>query len=119
VLPKHSAVVFVHGCFWHRHPGCPHASTPATRQGYWLPKFKRTIERDRKNQAELRRRGWNVIVVWECELREPDKLSQRLTSFFNTQQHFCSKGPQSLLMAAEQQAIYHSTKDQIEPVESE
>jgi DNA mismatch endonuclease, patch repair protein len=85
VLPKHKAVIFIHGCFWHRHPGCSRASTPATRKGYWLPKFGRTVERDKRNQDELHRAGWNVIVVWECELRDMDRLSMvlpnRITTF--------------------------------------
>lgn len=67
VLPKRRTVVFVHGCFWHRHQDCPHATTPASRREYWLPKFKRTVDRDRKNQEELQESGWNVVVVWECE----------------------------------------------------
>jgi len=79
VLPKHASVVFVHGCFWHRHPGCPRATIPATHQDYWLPKFKRTVERDKRNQIELRRLGWRVAVVWECELRDLDQLAKRLT----------------------------------------
>ena len=78
VLTKHRTIVFVHGCFWHRHPGCPRASTPATRREYWLPKFRRTRERDHRNGKELRRNGWKVIIVWECELRDPDKLAKRL-----------------------------------------
>lgn len=78
VLPKHRTVLFVHGCFWHRHPGCPRASTPAVKPDYWLPKFARTIERDRQNQEELRKRGWNVIVVWECELKNTLALKHRL-----------------------------------------
>jgi DNA mismatch endonuclease (patch repair protein) len=69
VLPKRRTVIFVHGCFWHRHPGCSRATTPSSSQEYWLPKFRRTIERDKKNQDELRRQGWNVIVVWECEVK--------------------------------------------------
>lgn len=69
VLPKRRTVIFVHGCFWHRHPGCSRATTPASNQEYWLPKFRRTMERDAKNQDELRRQGWNVIVVWECEVK--------------------------------------------------
>jgi len=74
VLPKHRAVVFVHGCFWHRHQGCPHATTPASRQEYWLPKFRRTMERDQRNQNELRQQGWKVVVVWECEMKNASSL---------------------------------------------
>ncbi len=85
-LPKHSTVIFVHGCFWHRHPGCPHATTPVTHQDYWLPKFKRTVERDKRNQRELRELGWKVIIVWECELRNLDRLAQRLASAITARQ---------------------------------
>lgn len=110
VLPKYSAVVFVHGCFWHRHPRCAEATTPGTRQVYWLPKFKRTIERDRENQRELRRRGWNVIVVWECELREPHQVVQRLISDLTARQLRYYDMPSSLQMAAEAQAPYRNSE---------
>ena len=78
VLPKHRAVIFVHGCFWHRHPGCPRTRTPATRQDYWVPKFERTVQRDQQNQRKLRLLGWNVLTVWECELKEADALADKL-----------------------------------------
>jgi DNA mismatch endonuclease (patch repair protein) len=70
VLRKHHAVVFVHGCFWHRHPGCRHATTPSSRSDFWNNKFARTVERDRRKAAELANAGWNVITVWECELEK-------------------------------------------------
>ena len=108
VLPKHSSVVFVHGCFWHRHPGCINATTPASNQKYWLPKFKRTLERDRKNQIELSRLGWNVIVVWECELREPDLLANRLIEEITVPKRPYSQDLPSTLMAAETQETYRS-----------
>ena len=119
VLPKYSTVVFVHGCFWHRHPRCPQATTPATRQEYWLPKFKRTMERDRRNERELRRRGWNVIVVWECELRQLDKLAQRLTIAVTGQQYRYCQPPESVQIAAEAQAAYRSSENQSQPENSE
>jgi DNA mismatch endonuclease (patch repair protein) len=78
VLPKYRTVIFVHGCFWHRHPGCKRASTPATRKDYWLPKFERTLKRDKRNQAGLRRLGWKVVVIWECQTRNSEKLTLRL-----------------------------------------
>ncbi|MGE4549935.1 MAG: very short patch repair endonuclease [Opitutales bacterium] len=68
VLPKHQAVVFVHGCFWHRHNGCAKATMPATRVGFWREKFERNVARDLTNQAELKNLGWCVIVLWECEI---------------------------------------------------
>lgn len=69
VLPKYGAVIFVHGCFWHRHPKCRYATTPATRQAFWQEKFEANIQRDRRDQAALRQAGWRVFVVWECALR--------------------------------------------------
>jgi DNA mismatch endonuclease (patch repair protein) len=78
VLPRFRTVVFVHGCFWHRHPRCSRATTPATNQEYWLPKFERTVVRDQRIQAELRALGWNVIVVWECELKDIAMIKNRL-----------------------------------------
>ncbi|MBG31356.1 MAG: very short patch repair endonuclease [Opitutae bacterium] len=68
VLTKHQAVVFVHGCFWHRHAGCAKATMPATRVNFWREKFERNVSRDLRNQAELQDLGWRVIVLWECEI---------------------------------------------------
>lgn len=68
VFPRHRAAVFVHGCFWHRHPGCPKASTPATREDFWQKKFAENTARDRRNIDQLQLAGWRVLVVWECEL---------------------------------------------------
>lgn len=78
VLPKHNLAIFVHGCFWHRHERCPRATTPSSNRDYWLPKFERTVVRDRKNRSALRRQGWRVAVVWECELKNAEKLIRRL-----------------------------------------
>lgn len=70
VLPKYRAVVFVHGCFWHRHPGCRYTTTPSTNAAFWGPKFADTMVRDERNHALLRTAGWRVAVVWECALRQ-------------------------------------------------
>lgn len=69
VLPRWGCVVFVHGCFWHRHRGCRFATTPASNARFWQKKFDANVERDRRNTAALRRLGWRVIVVWECSIR--------------------------------------------------
>ncbi|WP_425059921.1 very short patch repair endonuclease [Sporomusa carbonis] len=69
VLAKYKAIVFVHGCFWHQHPNCREATMPATRLEYWRPKLMRNIERDQSNMEKLRKMGWRVFTVWECELR--------------------------------------------------
>ncbi len=78
VLPRLRTVIFVHGCFWHRHARCRYATTPATRRAFWLEKFERNVERDRRTAAALRRLGWSVITVWECQLRRPEKVRGRL-----------------------------------------
>jgi DNA mismatch endonuclease (patch repair protein) len=78
VLPKYRTVVFVHGCFWHRHSGCPYAYAPNSRTEFWSQKFADNVARDRGAAAELRALGWQVLVAWECELRDTRKLSRRL-----------------------------------------
>lgn len=68
VLPKYKTVIFIHGCFWHRHPYCSKATTPKTNAEFWQAKFNRNVANDKKHYAELEAQGWNVIVIWECEL---------------------------------------------------
>ena len=68
VLPKYRAVIFVHGCFWHRHEGCKIASTPKSNTAFWLEKFARNVERDGRVASKLTSLGWRVFVAWECEL---------------------------------------------------
>ncbi len=68
MLPKYQAVVFVHGCYWHRHPGCKDATTPKTNVSFWTEKFAENLERDRRVERQLGEQGWRVLVVWECEL---------------------------------------------------
>ena len=70
VFRRFRAVCFVHGCFWHRHAGCPYATTPDTRARFWKSKFLANVERDQRNRRDLLRAGWRVAVVWECELRK-------------------------------------------------
>jgi DNA mismatch endonuclease (patch repair protein) len=81
VLPKYKTVIFVHGCFWHRHACEAGQSTPATRVEYWNAKFARNVERDRLNLRRLRRMGWRVLVVWECQLKDKKSLARRVTRF--------------------------------------
>lgn len=69
--------VFVHGCFWHRHEGCRRATTPKTNREYWIPKFARNVERDRRKEEALIALGWNVVTVWECEVENPEALAAR------------------------------------------
>ncbi len=72
VFPKYRAVVFVHGCFWHRHKGCRYATTPATRPEFWQAKFEANVARDEHVKTELLKSGWRVGTVWECSLRTAD-----------------------------------------------
>ena len=69
VLPKYKTVIFVNGCFWHKHD-CPRFVWPSSNTDYWIPKIQRNVERDISNYAELSKLGWHVIVVWECELKK-------------------------------------------------
>lgn len=81
VLPKYHTVIFVNGCFWHKHD-CSRFVWPSSNEDYWIPKITRNVERDLKNHQILREQGWRVVVVWECELKEKcfqgamDKLVQ-------------------------------------------
>ena len=113
VLPKYSMVIFIHGCFWHRHKGCKEATMPATRQDYWIPKFQRTVERDKRNQKELQRLAWNVIVVWECELKDVNSLSYRLMKTISSSMPHYSQDLAIFKIAAEAQEPYHDIKPNV------
>jgi len=78
VLPRLKTVIFVHGCFWHRHRGCRYATTPKSRRAFWQAKFDANVARDRRVSASLRHLGWSVITVWECQLRKPERVVSRL-----------------------------------------
>lgn len=72
VLPRWKTVLFVHGCYWHRHPGCRKATTPSSNVEFWAKKFRQNVERDARNIRDLLEAGWRVGVVWECAIgREP------------------------------------------------
>ena len=77
VLPRHSAVVFVHGCFWHQHPGCRDATRPKTRSAFWAEKFAQNQLRDERQIAALLAADWRVLIVWECALKT---VSERETA---------------------------------------
>jgi DNA mismatch endonuclease (patch repair protein) len=70
VLKKYNTVIFIHGCFWHRHPGCKDATTPKTRTGFWESKFKKNVQNDIINIEALRQTGWQVIILWECQIEK-------------------------------------------------
>ena len=78
VLKKYNTVIFVHGCYWHRHKGCKNATTPKTNTAFWLKKFDKNKENDKKKAAMLKELGWNLQVIWECETSHPDILNKKL-----------------------------------------
>ena len=78
VLPRHRLALFVHGCFWHRHEGCNLTQRPVRNAQFWEDKFRRNVERDETSRKALKRLGWRVAVIWECETRNPTKLAARL-----------------------------------------
>lgn len=78
VFPKHRLAVFVHGCFWHCHPGCRISHVPKTRTEYWTQKFARNVDRDRRNEDALKDLGWRVLVVWECEVADKEAVARKL-----------------------------------------
>lgn len=79
VLPRYQTVIFVHGCFWHRHKGCSEATTPKTRAAWWRKKFEGNTTRDNRVARALRRQGWRVVTVWECQIRKnPGGVAARL-----------------------------------------
>lgn len=78
VFPRHRLVIFVHGCFWHRHDDCKLASTPKTRVDFWKKKFDNNVKRDVQVRENLERAGWRVETVWECETRDTIRIEQQL-----------------------------------------
>lgn len=72
VLPRYRLCIFIHGCYWHRHPGCKYATTPRSREEFWRLKFQQNIDRDTKNRKALLEQGWRVFEIWECGIRRPE-----------------------------------------------
>jgi DNA mismatch endonuclease (patch repair protein) len=85
VFPRLRCVLFVHGCFWHRHQNCPATTTPKDNAEYWGAKFERNVERDHAAARELRALGWQVLVIWECQTRNAPQLRQKLKRFLDRQ----------------------------------
>jgi DNA mismatch endonuclease, patch repair protein len=81
VFASRKKVVFVHGCFWHAHARCSLSNMPKSRKAYWRAKFDRNKQRDRSNRRLLKRRGWQVLVVWECETKDIVALAGRVASW--------------------------------------
>jgi len=97
VLPKYKTVIFVHGCFWHRHENCKFASTPKTRKEFWENKFNENMKRDKNNFKELKKLNWNLLVIWECETKNINLLIKKVSSKIgNIQLSNSNPGPRSI-----------------------
>ena len=83
VLPKYKTVIFVHGCFWHRHENCKYATTPKTREEFWNNKFRSNAERDLEIQENIKNIEWRSVVIWECETKNIDNLKEKIIDVFN------------------------------------
>jgi DNA mismatch endonuclease (patch repair protein) len=83
VLARHRAVIMVHGCFWHRHRACKYAYSPKSRREFWTAKFRKNQLRDKRTESALRKLGWRVLVVWECETSDQHELIHKLQRFLS------------------------------------
>ena len=96
VLPRLRTVVLVHGCFWHRHRGCPFAYVPKSRGDFWTCKFEINVRRDERVKKDLETLGWRVVTIWECELRDQARLRRRLSSLLaRPTQHALRRRPRA------------------------
>ena len=87
VFPSRRKIIFVHGCFWHGHPCRGEPRLPKTNREYWVPKIARNAERDRNHLSDLDRLGWDVLTIWECELKDKGGLESRLRRFLDSDGH--------------------------------
>jgi len=81
VMAKHRSVIFIHGCFWHGHKNCPRSRRPTSNKAFWIEKLDKNIERDRLQMRQLRRLGWKVLVIWQCEVGDQEKIRRKLNRF--------------------------------------
>jgi DNA mismatch endonuclease (patch repair protein) len=86
-LPGSRKIIFVHGCFWHQHanPSCKVAHSPRSNLQYWKPKLERNAKRDLEHRANLSAQGWSVLIIWECEVRDFDRIRRRLKRFLDSE----------------------------------
>jgi len=77
-LPKYHTVIFIHGCFWHRHKGCRDTTTPKSNTTFWKKKFSYNVGRDIRHRKNLKKLGWKIIIIWECELSNEEKLKNKI-----------------------------------------
>ena len=87
VLPSRKKAIFVHGCFWHQHKACREGRMPGSRRDYWVPKLQRNVERDAHNSELLKAKGWSVLTIWECEVKDEASVKRMLTDFLMSERH--------------------------------
>jgi DNA mismatch endonuclease (patch repair protein) len=115
VLPKYNAVIFVHGCFWHRH-NCKYSSTPATRKDFWEKKLNGNVQRDQENIRKLEENNWRVFVIWECEIKKWNStLEKKIYDFLHPQNRVYYKdsddySKEIIYIAAEKEPDYGEEK---------
>jgi len=83
VLAKHKKVIFIHGCFWHGHKNCCRSKRPTSNESFWRIKLDKNIERDKRQQKELKKLGWKYLIVWQCEVNNESRLKAKLAIFFS------------------------------------
>ena len=106
-FPKRRIAIFVHGCFWHKHEGCQKSRDPKSNKTFWLNKFQKNVERDRKNQEALEKNGWAVHVIWECETDDIQSLSKRIRNIMiNTTTYSQPPRQHAVPLAAEKHEDY-------------
>lgn len=81
VFPGRKKVIFVHGCFWHRHQGCSNTRTPKSRTNFWETKFQQNVERDRRVCDELQAMGWDFMIIWECQTKDETLIAEQVDAF--------------------------------------
>ncbi|MDD5232281.1 MAG: very short patch repair endonuclease [Syntrophales bacterium] len=83
ILPKHRKIIFVHGCFWHGHAKCHRSKRPSTNEIFWNSKIDRTIRRDKRVLSDLKKIGWKVLIIWECETKKTELMVRKLENFID------------------------------------
>lgn len=79
ILKKYKTAIFINGCFWHQHKNCKRSSIPKSNKDYWVPKLENNIQRQKENISQLKRLGWKPLIIWECEVKKIDELTQKLS----------------------------------------
>lgn len=88
VMPKYKTVIFVNGCFWHRHRGCKRFNIPKSNQQFWISKIEKNVKRDHMNKRLLKREGWLTLTIWECQTKKDDQLEKLIVRLFSTRMDF-------------------------------